>query len=431
MTTQRSELERKREWLTTLQEDGVVDKDSANAIRTLVDAYDSENIVVSKPSGESHKSPGTLAKWIFILKVFAQCRPLTTCTIEELNMTIQDVYDGNTPSSKNGGVAKNTLASYQGVLRVFYRYHDYKINPDDIEITSSRTVSVQPDDMLTREEIHELRNATDNPRDRLIVDLLIYTGQRQTALRTLRVKDIDLENNRYRYNDSADGLKGADKRQGNRPLLGATATVRDWITKYHPNPQPDNYLITTRRTWGESAGHEPVSGSTMWGVMNDIKEKMGIDKPINPHSLRHNFVTICKRDYSDQMNDEDIKYLIGHSKGSNIMNTTYSHLSGDTHAENTEEAWGLREPEPEEKSLTPDFCDTCKEPLDTDWSVCPYCGHEYGPDARSVREQIDDAMVDDAMNAETDEDKEQLNVLRELVEDNKEEIINMLVDASE
>ena len=66
---------------------------------------------------------------------------------------------------------------------------------------------VDPGNMLTPDEFHALRQAPEHPRDKAIVDLFLYTGQRNTAIRTLRIKDIDLDEAKYRLNTEADGLK--------------------------------------------------------------------------------------------------------------------------------------------------------------------------------------------------------------------------------
>jgi len=63
--------------------------------------------------------------------------------------------------------------------------------------------------MLDADERHALTvEAPSHPRDEAIVNLLMYTGMRNTALRMCRVKHIDLEEGVYYFNSEADGLKG-------------------------------------------------------------------------------------------------------------------------------------------------------------------------------------------------------------------------------
>ena len=371
-------------------EDGEIDADTGDAIRELLDAYDENNVMIAKPEGESHRTPQTLMSWLYRLMVFAQYRNLTKATADEINNDVQDMHSGEHPHVQNKGLKKGTLRAYQAAVRKFYEYHDYGISPNDIPLFAQEDTSVDPNDMLTKEEIHTARNTIDNPRDLLIYDLLIYTGQRREALRTLRLKDVDAQNGTYRLNPNVEGLKGATKRNGNRPLLAAKATVQDWINNYHPDPsEPEHYLITARPSWSAVDPSTPVSGETIRRVVQDVKDETDITKPMHPHAMRHNFVTIAKRDYD--IPDNTIKYLIGHSADSTVMESTYAHLSGDDHVQRAEEAFGIREPE-SQNSFTPDICRVCSEPLEPDAKACSNCGTIYTPDANATKEQIENDM---------------------------------------
>ena len=402
MTTPREKYERRRETFSEYVEAGEINEDTATRVRELLDAYDDHNVMVSTPEGEGSREPGTLMSWLYRLMNFARERDLTTATVDDLNADVQAMHDGTHPTVQDSGIKKSTLRSYQAALRKFYRYHEsLEVNPDTIPIFDKEDTHVDPNDMLTKAEIHEARQAVDNPRDRLVFDLLLYTGQRREALRTLRLKDVDADAGTYRLNPNVDGLKGAQERNGNRPLLGARAAVQDWL-EYHPDTSdPENYLITARPGWSAVDPSSPTSGETIRRIMEKLKEQTSIDKPMHPHAMRHNFVTLAKRDYN--IPDNTIKYLIGHDKASSVMETTYAHLSGDDHVERAEEAFGIREPE-EESPLTPDVCDVCSNPLPPDAKACPKCGTVYTPDAKAAQQ---------AMQEQTEEQKEQADTLEE------------------
>jgi hypothetical protein len=269
--------------------------------------------------------------------------------------------------------------------------------------------------MLTKDEIHEAREACGGPRDKLIFQLLLYTGQRREALRTLRLKDVNPQEGTYRLNPNVDGLKGASDRNGTRPLLGAKAAVQNWL-EYHPDTSdPENYLITAKPGYNAVDPSEPVSGETIRQVMSRIKENTDIEKPMNPHAMRHNFVTIAKRDYD--LPDDTIKYLIGHAADSQVMETTYSHLSGDDHVQRAEEAWGIREPE-NDSPLTPDVCDVCGNSLAPDAKACSRCGNVFTPDAQAAQEQIQDDLKQSYAETEPGSDQqENVDTLDEVIDD--------------
>lgn len=423
MTTPREKYERRRETFESYVERGEIDEDTAAAVRELVDAYDDHNVMQSPPEGEGTRSVGTLMSWTYRLAVFARDRDLTNATADELNKDVQRMHEGGHPHVKDEGIQKTTLRSYQAALRKFYGYHGFDVNPDDIPIFDKSETAVDPNDMLTKEEIHTVRDAAENPRDRLIFDLLLYTGQRREALRTLRLKDVDPQQGTYRLNPEVDGLKGAQDRNGNRPLLGAKAAVQDWLD-YHPDTDdPENYLITARPSYSAVDPTSPVSGETIRAVMDRLKEKAGVDQPLHPHAMRHNFVTIAKRDHD--LPDDTIKYLIGHSADSNVMETTYSHLSGDDHIHRAEEAWGIREPE-DESPLTPEVCNVCGNPLEPGAKACAKCGTIYTPDAKAAKDAMTEKVRDRKEDAESLEEYRDVDEIAQALEDDPKLVAELM-----
>jgi len=91
------------------------------------------------------------------------------------------------------------------------------------------------------------------------------------------------------------------------------------------------------------------------------------------------------------MDDDVIKRLIRHKPESDVMNTTYSHLSNSDYIQKAEEAFGIREEE-DESPMTPDHCDVCREPLSPGAKACSNCGEVFTPDAKSAQDQIQGDM---------------------------------------
>lgn len=417
MTTPREKYERRKQTFTEYVEAGEIDPDTAEAIRELLNAYDDENLMHSAPAGESSREASTLTAWCYTLMTFGRRLDLTEATPEQLKTEFQKMVDGSHPQVKDEGLAKSTVINYQASARNFYRYHDFGVEPEEIPIFSQESTPVDPEDMLDRDEIQQVRDAIGNPRNRAIFELLLNTGQRREAIRTLRLKDIDLAEGRYRLNPNVEGLKGATKRNGYRPLLGAKGPLRNWL-EYHPAAdEPEAYVITQRPSWSAVEPHEPVSGETIRKVMQNIKGEAGIEKPMHPHMMRHNFVTMAKRDY--EMADDTIKYLIGHSEASTVMESTYSHLSDADYIKKAEESFGIREPD-DESPLTPEACQVCGEPLQKNAKACPRCGTVYTPDAKAAKDDIDEALWNDMQDADDPEDTEALDQLRQLLKQNPE-----------
>jgi len=431
MTTPRQKYRESKQTLRRASESGSVAEADADRIVQLTAAFDEEDMTESLPANGDRaedtksKKPNTLRYWVHSLKRIAERSDtaLVDADADTINQLMTDMRSGTHPQVKDDGLSNNTIRNYQGCIRRFYRYHtNLDVDPSDVVLISGDDTHVDDRDMLTKEEIDSIREAATHPRDLAIFDLLLYTGQRNTAIRSLRIRDIDLENRVYYLNQDADGLKGAEENGSKRPLLGAVGALREWL-RYHPDSDnPDAYLITGKPRYSDVDPETMVSRNTLQYAMKQLKKKAEVDKPMHPHAVRHNFVTIAKREYS--MDDATVKHLIGHTPDSDVMETTYSHLSDEDHIRAAEEAAGIREPE-EESSLSPDVCH-CGEPLPQGAKACPRCGTVYTPDAKSAQEQIDKDMKD-SYKQTSPEDTEAMDLLDALDELRKDPEIEALL----
>ena len=418
---------RKREYLTTQVDEGTVSDADADAIRELVNAFDEDKVTTKKPRWPdapghltSYREDGTLANWLYFLTTYARELQhmdisLLDATTRDINRVAERLLDG-TASVRDDNLSKGTIRAYQNSARIFYRFHeDTVVEFEDIAVFEMADTSINPRDMLTREEIHEVRDAAENPRDKTVIDLLLYCGMRNNALRTLRIKDIDTEDGQWYFNTTADGLKNIYRESAPRPLLGAEPTMRDWLD-YHPySDDPDAYVIIPKPKWNDVDPHQQVSDKTVSRITKGIKEKTDIDKPMHPHMMRHNFVTLCKREYD--LDDSTVKFLIGHAPDSTVMETTYAHLSGEDHIEKAERAAGIREDD-EESSLTPTHCGTCGEPLAPQAKACERCGTIYTPDAKTTLDDIKDTLFEHAGQADNELEIDGVQNIRDFVTEN-------------
>lgn len=417
-------------------ENGQLSEADGEAIQELCDAFDSGKLERQKhlekkksfdPHRRKDRAYSSLWGWMYKLARMARdMRALDRLPDELGESTADDIndlmetgyYEKQAPSTT--GMSKSTIRTYQFAARVFYRYHsEFGVDPEHIAVYESDSEPIKPKDMLTRDEINELSQAAESPRDLLIFQLLIYTGLRSNAARTLRIKDIDLDEGTYRLNDTADGLKGADERNGHRPLLFAEGIVRTYINQYHPQPDnPDAYLITHKESFTRRDCTSIVGHTTLSRALRKLKEKTGIDKPLHPHMCRHNFVTICKRDYGDKIDNDTIKYLIGHAKDSQVMETTYSHLDDSDFLDRARQAFGIEEAE-EESTLTPKKC-FCGSPVPPSAKACSNCGIRFTPDSIDAMETVDDAIHESKGEAETEAEETGVDVARDIIKNDPE-----------
>jgi len=414
----RKQYQAELDTLRRFTDEGRVTTADADAIREFLRAKDGGDMAVTDPEGETLE-PSSLAAYGQGLRLVASRHdtPLIDTDADELNEFMQSCRDGDAPGVKDSGLSVNTLGQQQSALRKFYRFHDHLgVTPEDIIILRAERTPVDERDLFSREEIEAMRDVIDNPRDRCLFELLVYTGQRIRAIQTLRVKDVDTteaEGGVFYLNTDEDGLKGATKNGMKRPLLGAKRAVYDWL-QYHPTGDPEDYLITVRPSAnrGEpgSTLHQTTIGRILKGIAKDAGVKGGPDR-VNPHLFRHYFVTVAKREYG--LDNDTIKRLIGHGPGSKVMETTYAHLTDEDYIEKAEVGAGLREPDDDE-SLTPNICPTCDENLSPGAKACPACGTVFAPDAKAVKDQVDEDVWDSKGEA-SGKDENAVNKLKDLL----------------
>lgn len=414
MGTQTEQFERELERVEE-QKAGFVNPDNAEAIRHMAKAYDPDNMLVDVPDGEKTNAASTLENYVQKCRRFAKDVDLLDTSELELKELLQQYKDGEHPSVKDAGLTNGSLRLYSLGLRKFYNVHaDAGIDPDELPIPAQENTPVDPNDMLTREEIQELRSVARNNRDLALFDFLIYTGQRASATRTLQIKHLNLQEGKFRLNGAAEGLKHADENGKWRDLLLSAASLRQWLRTGHPNPEdPDAYVFCPlpqfanggpfkedRNLSDDEVARTQMGESSVYETLRRMKERTDVTKPLNPHALRHNFVTIALR---RRVPESAIKHQLGHAPASRVMESTYSHLKDSDHIRDARKAFDLEVEEPESE-LTPEVCPRCGENPPADARLCPWCGLEFTPDGRVDKadsEQVEDyaAMLE---NGDTD-----------------------------
>lgn len=406
-------------------------------ILELLEAYDEEHILsqATDEKGEKvTKKPATLSGYAVNLKNAAKRidGSLTTATDVEVNQLIQKMNDGRHSEVPNDGLCRNTIVSYQGNLRVFYRYHDdLDIEPEEIPIFTAETDSVDEQDIFDREDIQAMREVIDNPRDRCLFEQLLITGQRLTGIQTMRVKDIDLDKGVtgcFRLNPNSDGLKDAEKTGEWKPLFGAKAAVREWLN-YHPySDDPDAILITHRNGWSRDSDGGMLTQQSINRRLKIIARKAGVEKPSNPHNFRHSAATILKRDYG--LSNDFIRWYLGHRADSKVFETTYRHLKDEDFRKQAEAKAGFREEE-NEQTLTPKVCPTCDKQLEAEAKACERCGEIFAPDAKAAQDMIDDLAIEGMRGAGDDKEADSVERFREFLKENPDKAVDILRDELE
>lgn len=304
---------------------------------------------------------------------------LLTVEPAQFNDEMDAMHTGENPYVPEGGLAKTSLMKTQCAARTFFWYHG--ISPPDEIIVYGQPSEPKHDeaDLLTRADVLALRAHVEGIRNRALLEMFLNTGQRISAIQGLRIMDVDVEHNAFYLNTEWEGLKGAEKRGRWRPLFGATPYLANWLDARPLGDDPDAYVFIGDLDHHYTKPDQPLCQNTTRRMLQFTANCANVKKPVNPHNFRHSWTTMMKQDYG--LNDEEIKFLLGHGRRGNGVNVVYNHSTDErlrANAVRTIEAIG----EPEPKPLTPEQCAVCDEAMDAHWIRCPVCETLYGPRRR-------------------------------------------------
>lgn len=275
-----------------------------------------------------------------------------------------------------GSIGKPSAKSWQSALRAFYRFctepgadgrPEVAVTwpADDIIMFSERSKPKHDaDDMPEEADLDAMREAClagqNTRRDRAFVELAAGTGQRVSALVTLRVGDVHLDGDAPHVmlnpEIAGDGDKGAIENSGRwKPIVTDTGPIRQWIQN-HPLSDPDTraehgapeafedcYLfvgsLRQRSTdpadhWGAEAARNMLDRrkadtATMPGVKT-------VAIPVNPHNWRHYAYT---KSQDLPMDESTRRKVFGWAPGSDTGQTIYGHKENEQAGREFAEVW--------------------------------------------------------------------------------------------
>lgn len=159
--------------------------------------------------------------------------------------------------------------------------------------------------VLSIQEVERLLEAPDETtpqglRDRAILELFYSSGLRVSELTGLMLQQIDLELGALK-------VYGKGSKERVCPIGRKAITA---IDNYLRNGRPALVKPKTGSAVFLSARGVAISRKTVWHLVKLYTKKVGIDKPVKPHMLRHSFATHLLTGGADL---RIIQELLGHA----------------------------------------------------------------------------------------------------------------------
>lgn len=205
--------------------------------------------------------------------------------------------------------------------------------------------------MLKEEEIRDLIGAAYNSRDRALVAILWETGARIGEILDADVGDV--EEHKHGKMIVIDGKTGPRR----LPLISSTPHLNAWLTGHHPRGKDRDapLFVNVHTNPGGRMKHRSVLKT-----LNDLAERAGVNKPVNPHHFRHSHATYLASRFTEAQMCEWFGWVQGSDQPQR-----YIHLSGRDIDSDYAAIHGIEdEEEPEKSILTPEACPRCGEKND-------------------------------------------------------------------
>lgn len=204
--------------------------------------------------------------------------------------------------------AGNTMNVYHMAIRFLFEEVLHKKMWIDIKYSK---IPEKLPVVLTKEEVKHLIAAIDNPKHRLMIELLYSAGLRVSELLNVHVHDIDIDCS-YGYVRSGKGNKDRLFILSDKLKDG----LRSLICVEHLSPE--SLLFTSNRNKGYHLRSVQL-------ILQKAAYRAGIPKNITPHTLRHSFSThLIENGYSVS----EVQALLGHKSPETTM--IYVHLASPT-----------------------------------------------------------------------------------------------------
>lgn len=221
-------------------------------------------------------SPYTLKSYRAHLSFFEQHMP------KKLQEITKDDIKGylNTRETITGGVQKVTMETIRSVLKCFFGWLD-----EEEIITGNPMLRIKPYKVpktlakaLTVEELEQLRESCETPREKAIIEILYSTGCRLSEVVRINLEDVDWQNRTVKITG-----KGNKER-----ITFFSVRAAIYVKKYLGTRDDDTeaLLVSERRP------HFRLSARSVESEVGIIGKRSGINKSIYPHVMRHTMATL-------------------------------------------------------------------------------------------------------------------------------------------
>jgi len=259
-----------------------------------------------------------------------------------------------------GNLSDSSKNEYRRTMNKFFKWLKGEDWPDLKTLRGDKKHLRKPQ-VLTKDEILQLIEASKHPRDKAVIALLYDCGLRVGEVASITFKDLI-------FNEYGGKVKVRGK-TGERlvPFVMAGPYIKNWVQMY-PNPRPNEPLFIGT---GNRNYRKPLYYESYMNIIKRAIKNSGIEKKVTPHIIRHTRATHL----ASKLTESEMCHYLGWQLGSD-MPKVYVHLSGrDIDNAIYSKVYGLKiENRDKDDSIKPVACPRCKESCGPSSEYCYRCG---------------------------------------------------------
>ncbi|MBN1134391.1 MAG: tyrosine-type recombinase/integrase [Methanosarcinaceae archaeon] len=255
------------------------------------------------------------------------------------------------PNHSTAGLVKITL-------RKWLQSTNQKDLLSGVKVTATKGNGKLPDDMITPAELEKLLASCTHPRDQAIIALLYDSGCRIGELLSMRVRDVEFDDNGAVVT-FPEGKTGWRKNR----VVYASSYLRQLLEIHEYKDDKDFPLFYSRKS------SRPITYAGVLRQLKVIAQKAGIKRRIHPHLFRHTRAT----ELANHLTEQQLKKQFGWTQASN-MAARYVHLSDRDVEKAILKASGVDISEDGDNMPKAVKCPRCREFNPPNASYCFKCG---------------------------------------------------------
>lgn len=213
-----------------------------------------------------------------------------------------------------------TRSHYLTVLKSYYQFliQEEKLEKNPCELISSPITTKKLPQYLTIEEVDCLLDISLNTvydyRNKAMLELLYATGMRISELISLRLQDVDFQE------DFVHVLGKGDKER----IIPMNDTSKRYLLLYITEYRKELLKKSSSEYLFLNHHGKPISRQGFFKILKALCVEKHISKDISPHKIRHSFATHL---LNNGANLRIVQELLGHSDISTTQ--IYTHLSDE------------------------------------------------------------------------------------------------------